>query len=74
MTRADEQLGVLLRFDHLEDGVPAEHEALLDGNDAESLVLLRDNAIPLLSVRSGLVALLSSAHPVGLEQAGTQGT
>ena len=48
--------------------------ATVSGGRDESLVLLRDNAIPLLSAPSGLVAPLCSAHPVGLaDHAGPQG-
>ena len=42
MTHADQQPGVLLRFDQLEDGALHETEALLEGSDAESLILLRE--------------------------------
>ena len=42
MTHADEQPGILLRFDQLEDGALHETEALLEGSDAESLILLRE--------------------------------
>jgi hypothetical protein len=52
---------------------PARIFATVSSGRDESLVVLRDNAIPLLSVPSGLVAPLCSAHPVGLEQAGTRG-
>ena len=42
MTASDEQRDALLRLDQLEDGGLHETEASLEGNDAESLILLRE--------------------------------
>lgn len=42
MTAADEQRDALLRLEQLEDGALHETEGLIDGHDAESLILLRE--------------------------------
>ncbi len=42
MNSAVEQRDALLRFDQLEDGGLHEVQAQLEGNDAESLILLRE--------------------------------